>query len=590
MNKNLYCFGPFELDTKEQVLRRDGQPLPMKPKVFELLVVLVENSGRLIGKDELMKRVWAGTFVEEGNLAVSIVKLRQVLGETHNERRYIETVPRRGYRFVARVTQEQSESSGVVVITADMPVTSDAEVKVEKGTIAVLPFKLIGTTGDEYLGLGLADALITRLSNLKQVTVRPTSSIRKYDGAHDPVSAGKELRVEWVLDGSLQKSDGRIRVTVQLLNVGDGVLRWAEKFDEKFTDIFGVEDSISERVASTLAVKLTGDEKKLLAKRYTENTNAYEAYLKGRYFFEKRTTEGCKKGIQYFQQAIEADPNYALAYAGIADCYITLSTIFPLNDWNPKAERAALSALELDTDLAEAHASLGYVRTRQWAWSAAKTEFTAAIELNPHYATAHAWYALYLAHLGQSNEALEEITRAQALDPVSLIINSQFGALLYMSRRYNEAVEQFRKTLEMDPDFAITHFVLGYAYEALGKYEDALSEYQHSQGGLGNLAEFTACVGRVHAFSGRREQALKAIDQLKCLSESSYVQPSLVALIYAALDDKDQAFQWLERAYLERDEDLGLLKVDPRLDSLRADVRFASLLQRVGLVTSDHLP
>jgi DNA-binding winged helix-turn-helix (wHTH) protein/tetratricopeptide (TPR) repeat protein len=583
MNKNVYSFGPFELDTDEQILRRDGQPLPMKPKVFELLVVLVENSGRLVGKDELMKQVWAGTFVEEGNLAVSIVKLRQALGEAHNERRYIETVPRRGYRFVARVTQEQSESTDV---TTDIAVTSEGDVSVGKGTIAVLPFKLIGTTGDEYLGLGLADALITRLSNLRQVTVRPTSSIRKYDGVHDPVSAGKELRVEWVLDGSLQKSDGRIRVTVQLLNVSDGVLRWAEKFDEKFTDIFGVEDSISEQVASTLAVKLTGDEKRLLAKRYTENTDAYEAYLKGRYFFEKRTTEGCKKAIQYFQQAIEADSSYALAYAGVADCYITLSTIFPSQEWNPNAEKAALSSLELDSELAEAHASLGRIKSHGWDWSGAQEEFKTAIDLNPNYASAHAWYGLCLGELGRSDEALEEVKKAQALDPLSLIINSQLGSVFYLSRRFEEAVEQLRKTLELDADFAIAHFTLGYVFEALGEYEEALSEYQLSQGGLGDLPEFTACVARNHAFSGRREQALYAIDELINLSESRYVQPTLIATIYAALGDKDEAFNWLERAYVERDEDLCLLKVDPRLDSLRADVRFANLLQRVGLASS----
>jgi DNA-binding winged helix-turn-helix (wHTH) protein/TolB-like protein len=590
MNKHLYTFGPFELDTAEQVLRRDGQPLPLKPKVFDLLVVLVENSGRVVCKDELMKQIWGGTFVEEGNLAVSVVKLRQALGEAHNERRYIETVPRRGYRFVACVTQAPSETCDLVVTShAGIAVTSDDDVGAGKGTIAVLPFKFIGTTGDEYLGLGLADALITRLSNLRQVTVRPTSSIRKYDGAQDPVSAGKELRVEWVLDGSLQKSDGRIRVTVQLLNVDDGVLRWAEKFDEKFTDIFGVEDSISEQVAKALAPKLTGEEKRLLAKRYTENTNAYEAYLKGRYFFEKRTTEGCKKGIHYFQQALEADPNYALAYAGISDCYITLSTIFPSHEWSPNAARAALTALELDPELAEAHASLGRIKSHRWDWSGALEEFKKVIELNPNYASARAWYGLCLGELGRFDEALAEIKRAQALDPVSLIINSQFGSLLYMSRRYNEAVQQFRKTLEMDPDFAVTRFILGYAYEALGKYEDALKEYKHSQGDLGNLAEFTACVGRMDAFSGRREQALYAIDELIHLSESGYVQASLIATIYAALGDKDEAFQWLERAYVEHDDDLCMLKFDTRLDSLRGDPRFDSLLQRVGLANLDHL-
>lgn len=594
MSRHLYSFGPFQLDTGEQVLLRDGQPLPLKPKIFDLLVVLVENSGRVVCKDELMKQVWAGSFVEEGNLAVSMVKLRQALGEAHNEHRYIETVQRRGYRFVACVTEASKqrtsqESDGLAVAPSSMAGASDGYAGAGKATIAVLPFKSIGATGGEYLGLGMADALITRLSNLRRVTVRPTSSVRKYNGAQDPVLAGKELSVEWVLDGSVQKSGKRIRVTVQLVNVGDGVLVWAEKFDEKFTDIFEVEDSISEKVVSALAVRLTGKEKSLLAKRYTENAEAYEAYLKGRYFLEKRTTEGCKKGIEYFEQAIAIDPNYALAYAGVAGCYVSLSTVFPSQECIPRAERAALSALELDAGLAEAHTSLGYVRTRRWDWSAAETEFKTAIELSPKYATAHALYAIYLAEVGRSHEALAEIKRAQAIDPLSLIINSQLGSVLFLARLYDEAVEQFRKTLDLDTDFAVARFVLGFAYEALGKYKDAVREYQHSQGGLGNLAEFTACVGRIHALSGRREQAFQAIDELKRLSEARYVQSNLIALIYTALEQKDEAFHWLERAYTERDEDLCLLKVDPRLDSLREDPRFLSLLQRVGLANSNHL-
>lgn len=594
MSKRLYSFGPFQLDTGEQVLLRDGQPLPLKPKIFDLLVVLVENSGHVVCKDELMKQVWAGSFVEEGNLAVSMVKLRQALGEGHNEHRYIETVQRRGYRFVACVT-EASQLEGIAaegrlaVAPSGMAGASDGYAAATRATIAVLPFKSIGATGGEYLGLGMADALITRLSNLRRVTVRPTSSVRKYNGTQDPVSAGKELGVEWVLDGSVQKSGKRIRVTVQLVNVDDAALRWAEKFDEKFTDIFAVEDSISEHVAKALAPKLTGEEKRFLAKRYTDNADAYEAYLKGRYFLEKRTTEGCKKGIEYFEQAIAIDSSYALAFAGIAGCYTILSTVFPSQECIPRAEKAALSALELDAGLAEAHTSLGYVRTRQWEWSAAEAEFKTAIELNPNYATAHASYAIYLAEVGRSSEALVEIKTAHTIDPLSLGINSQLGALLYLARHYDEAVQQFRKALELDADFALAHFALGYVFEALGKYEDAESEYQHSQGGLGNLAEFTACVGRIHAFSGRREEALHAIDELKQLSEARYVQPTLIAIIYAALGDTDETFRWLEQAYTERDEDLCLLKVDPRLDSLRADPRFLSLLERVGLADSNHL-
>lgn len=268
MSRRLYRFGPFQLDIAEQVLLRDGQSLPLKPKVFDVLAVLVENSGRVVCKDELMKQVWADSFVEEGNLSVSIFEIRKALGGRKNGHRYIETVPRRGYRFVASVTdagqpttlKDENGRGGAARLLAGKegyPITS-------KGSIAVLPFKFIGGAGNEYLGLGMADALITRLSNLRQVIVRPTSSVHKYIRAQDPVLAGKELGVEWVLDGSVQKSRKRIRATVQLVSVADGVLLWADKFDEKFTDILAVEDSISEQVARALAPKLSGEEERLL--------------------------------------------------------------------------------------------------------------------------------------------------------------------------------------------------------------------------------------------------------------------------------------------------------------------------------------
>jgi DNA-binding winged helix-turn-helix (wHTH) protein/tetratricopeptide (TPR) repeat protein len=590
MSRYHYSFGPFQLDTEEKVLLRDGQHLPLKPKVFDLLVVLVENSGRVVCKDELMKQVWAGSFVEEGNLAVSIVKLRQALGETRNAYRYIETVPRRGYRFVACVTEASQQRADIGVAPSGVTNPSEGYAGAGKGTIAVLPFNAIGKTGDEYLGLGMADALITRLSNLRQVPVRPTSSVRKYGGAHDPVSAGRELGVEWVLDGSVQKAGRRIRVTVQLVNVADGVVLWAEKFDEKFTDIFTVEDSISEQVAKALALKLTGKEKRLLAKRYTENAEAYEAYLKGRYFFEKRTVEGCQKGVEYFEQAIRLDPSYALAYTGLALCYIVLGgyKLLPLDEYSVGAERAILSALELDGELAEAHASLGSLRTRQWDWSGAEKEFKSAIELNPNYATAHVAYALYLGIIGRSNEALVEIKRAQEIDPLSLPMNAARGSLLYIARQYDEAIEQFHRTLALDATFAVAHFCLGYAYEAQARYVEAVTSYRRSRRGLGNIPELSGCLARIHALSGEREKALEVVAKLRRLSKKHYVQPYSIALIYTTLGDKDEAFQWLESAYAEHDEDLFLLKVDPRLDNLRTDPRFKSLLQRIGLASSNH--
>lgn len=593
MSRHLYSFGPFQLDTGDQVLLRDGQPLPLKPKIFDLLVVLVENSGRVVCKDELMKQVWADSFVEESNLAVSIFEIRKALGGSRSGPKYIETVPRRGYRFVACVTEAyqqraSQERDSLAVAPSSRAVASHDYADVGKGTIAVLPFKLIGATGDEYLGLGMADALITRLSNLRQVTVRPTSSVRKYNGAQDPLSAGKELSVEWLLDGSVQKSGRRIRLTVQLVNVNDGGLVWAEKFDEKFTNIFAVEDSISEQVAKALAPRLTGEEKRLLAKRFTENVEAYDAYLKGRCFFDKRTAEGLGKGIEYFNQAIALDTDYALAYTGLADSYNLLHSYnaLPLRESDLMAERALLKALELDPQLAEAHASLGHLRTRQWDWSRAEEEFERAIKLNPNYAIAHAWFGIHLVLRGRSEQALAEAEKAQGLDPLSLTINFCGASLLYLARLYERAIEQFRRTLELDPDFAVAHFCLGHTHEAQGKYEEAAFEYQWAQSSLGNVPEVTACLGRIHALLGRRDKAQDAIDELRRPSKRRCVPACFIALIYTALGDQDEAFRWLERAYVEHDDTLALLKVDPRFDRLRADPRFITLLQRVGLASS----
>ena len=498
-----------------------------------------------------------------------------------NGRPYIQTIPRQGYRFDACVFETDREVAPPVTNVADS--RAGNELILSRRTIAILPFKFIGRTRDEYLGLGITDALITRFSILRQMTVRPTSSVRRYKRTSDPVIAGKELRVDWVLDGSIQRFGTRIRLTVQLVNVREGVLKWAEKFDEEFTDIFSIEDSISGQVARALEPRLSVEDRRLLTKRYTEKPEAYEAYLKGRYFLEKRTTQGCKKGIDLFELAIRIDPNYALAYTGVAASYITLSTILPSPECIPMAEHASLRALSLDSELAEAHTSLGYVKARQWQWTVAESHFKAAIDINPNYSTARASYAIYLAEMGRFDLAIEEIRIARQLDPLSLIVYTQVGSILYLARQYEEALNHFRKGFGRELEFPLAHFVLGYVLEALGDYDNAVLEYQKSQTDLGNRAEFIACIGRINALANNRERALQSIAKLKHMSSLQYVQPSLVALIYASLGDRDGAFRWLEQAFAERDEDLCLLKVDPRLDGLREDIRYRNLLRRIGL-------
>src|SRR3989441_9021901 len=585
----LYEFGPFLLDVTEQLLLRDGRPIPLKPKLFDLLLLLVENSGHVLDKNRLMSTLWPDTFVEESNLTVSIFALRKALGDGDNNHSYIETVSRRGYRFVAHVTESPNE--GIDRLAAKRArLSSNADERLEAGawvrSLAVLPFKSIGAeAGHEYLGLGLADALITKLTNLRQIKVRPTSAVREYTRARDITVAGRKLKVDALLDGSIQRARQRIRVTAQLVDARDGATLWAENFDAKLVDIFSLEDSLSDQVVRALSLKLTGEERRHLVKRHTESTEAYHAYLKGRYFWNKRTAEGFKKGVEYFEHAIALDTNYALAYAGLADCYQLLNGYMarPPRELIPKAKAALLKALQLDDSLAEAHTSLAHLLRHDWNWSVAEKEFKRAIELNPNYATAHHWYSAYLRVMARFDEAWAEIKMAQELDPLSLAVNRSGGILFYFTRQYDQAIEQLLDTVELDPNFGYAHFVLGMVYAAKGMYDEAIKQYRKTQKLSGNCLELTAYLGHIHALSGRRGEAQKVLDQLKGLSDHGYELHYHIALIYLALGDKDQAFAWLEQAYNERDEELGLLKVDPMLDSLRADPRFVSLLEHVGL-------
>lgn len=463
------------------------------------------------------------------------------------------------------------------------------EPRVAVGSIAVLPFKMIGADpANEYLGLGMADALITRLGNIRAVVVRPTSAVRKYtDPGQDPVAVGREQGVEAVLDGSMQRIEDRLRVTVQLVNVRSGAPLWAGKFDERFTDIFAVQDSISEQVARALMPELTGAEHARLTKRHTENTEAYQLYLKGRYFWNKRNVEGFKKAIDYFQQAIDKDPNYALAYAGLADCYGVLTNYHVLapNESIPKARVAALKALEIDETLAEAHCMLaGIKHEHEWDFPGAERLFKQAIMLNPNYATAHQWYAEFLTTMGRHPEAIAEIRKAQELDPLSLIINVMVGATYHFARQYDESIEQSLKTIEMDSNFYYAHAFLGKAYAQKGMHEQAVAELQKAT----DLSEddflVVAWLGHAYAEAGKKGEALTVLKKLEGLSKRRYVSPADVALVYAGLGDKDQAFVWLEKAYEKRDPfTVKHLKVDPVFDSLHSDPRFRDLLRRTGL-------
>lgn len=588
-NDHLYEFGPFCLDASERVLLRDGRLVPLPPKAFSTLLVLVLSSGHLVEKDILMDKVWAEEFVEESNLAQHIFMLRKALGENVENTKYIETVPRRGYRFVAPVSEHRKESAEVDNYPSER-ITPKKEIDkrlVDIRSIAVLPFEPLGAgPQDEYLGLGIADALITRLSNLRQIKVRPTSAVRNA-GKTDAVSAGRALKVGTVLEGTIQKWDDYIRVTVQLVSVQDGAIRWAERFDEKFTNIFAIEDTISEQVAAALTVKLTAQEQVRLVRRYTDNTQAHQAYLKGRYFFEKRTQEGITKSIEYFKLAIRTDPRHATAHAGLAECYSSLPVfdLLPPQQAMPRAKEAALKALSIEPNLAEAHAALGQSLFNDWDWAGVEKEYKLAIKLNANYARGHHHYAIYLRHMRRFDESLSESRKAQELDPTSPILKAAEAGTLYCAGYYDTAIEELHRAFELDADNPIAHYWMGRIYVQMALYERAITEFERTIKVFGKSPELLAHLGYVYAVSGRVEAGQKVLDELEALSKNNYVPSYYRAIVYAGLDRKEQAFEWLEKAYQEHDLNLIPLVVDPTVDSLRQDPRFTRLLQLTGLIS-----
>lgn len=457
-------------------------------------------------------------------------------------------------------------------------------------TLAVLPFKpLSANDRDESLELGMADTLIARLSSVREIVVKPVTAVRKYGGLdQDAVAAGRELAVEAVLDGSLQRAGERVRVSVRLLSVADGRQLWAGKFDEAFTDIFAVQDAISERVAASLALRLSGNERERLTKRDTENTEAYQEYVRGRYHWNKRTGEGFHQAIKHFQRAIEIDAAYALAYAGLADCYNLLGGYFllPPKESYPLGKAAATRALEIDESLPEAHAALAFVKARyEWDWAGAETEFRRAIDLNQGYAVARSWYALYnlMAAAGRVEEAIREARRAEQLDPASIAISVNVGWVFYNSRQYDQAIAQSRKTLEMDRSFPPAYATLGLSFVQKGMYAEAIAACEEGLRHRPDYSYLLGILGFAHAVSGREGEAQKVIDRMNEEAARRYIPPTLWAQVYTGLRERDRAFEWLERGYEERDARLPFLNCDPAWDSLRSDPRFANLLQRIGL-------
>jgi TolB-like protein/Flp pilus assembly protein TadD len=539
--------------------------------------------------------------VEENNLNQSISALRRALGESRDGERYIVTVPGRGYKFIGQVqahaehAREAAAGSSVVPMrrppssaTRPLAVVTEPAPHVRAQVLTVLPFRaLLPAQRDEALVMGMTEVLIARLSAGGELVVRPSTLVRRYDATdRDPLAAGRALGADVVLDGGVQRDRAQLRVTARLLRVADGVAVWARTFDVRFTSVFDVQDAIADQVCQALALRLGAEGKRRLMHRDTNDVNAYQCYLSGRHHIARLTASEIRKGIELFEQATTLDPRYALAYAGAADAYRRLPIAC---DWRPteafpQAQVAAKKALALDETLAAAHFALGFVRFwYDWNWNEAEGEFRRAIDLGPDSAEPHLGLAHLLSNLGRQHEAIAEIRRARELDPLSLIANTLEASFLSLAHRDEEALARLDKTFDIDPDFWVAHLHLGGILLEKGRTLDAIESLQKARKLSGNIPNTVAALGYGHARTGDLDRARALLAELRALSAERYVPPYNYALIHCGMDEHDRALEWLERAYAERDVRMTFLRIDRRLDSLRADPRFVSLARCIGL-------
>jgi TolB-like protein/DNA-binding winged helix-turn-helix (wHTH) protein/Flp pilus assembly protein TadD len=632
----IYQFDDVRVDVERfEVVKADIRA-HLEPKAFAALVFLIEHRGRLVEKKELLDGVWKDAFVTENAMTRVIAQLRKALGDDSKEAKYIETVPTRGYRFIAdvQVTQRetpQAASSNAEANAADSPAPGPAlrdtkrrprlgfrsalvlaawaglvvlaaalsyfwilrkPTKPSDGarvrSIAVLPFKpLAADNRDEALEMGMADTLITKLSNIQQIIVRPISAVRKYNAPdQDLLAAGREQGVDLVLEGSFQKLNDKIRVTARLWSVADAKTLWADKCDQQCTDIFAVQDSIAEQVTQALTLKIAAEVRNRLTKHYTENTEAYQLYILGRFHYGKNTGEGFRKAIEYYEQAIAKEPNYALAFAGLAYSYEWLffwGYLSP-DESVPKAKAAAARALTIDSALVESHLALAGLKfLSDWDFTGAEREYKQALELDPNNADAHQYYGILLDVMGRSAEAVAEVSRALELDPLSLFTNLNLGWILLRTSQYDRVDEQARKLIELEPNFFGGHWLIGLESWTKGRYEQAISEFQKAVA-LGGGTLVLTDLGCLYGIVGEQEKAQQVLRELQRLSAKQYVPRGAFAIVYAGLGEMDRAFEYWEQAYEERQATLVLLKSGASIiPGLRGDPRMADLLRRIGL-------
>jgi TolB-like protein/DNA-binding winged helix-turn-helix (wHTH) protein/Flp pilus assembly protein TadD len=634
-------FGTYEVSLQSGELRKAGLRIRVQQQPMKLLEILLEHPGEVVTREELRTRVWPhesfGDFDQALNIAIG--KLRSALGDSAENPRFIETLPKRGYRFIADVSvvdsdphpkkpassagelpgsQEEKIGAGheiqgvgltvvpvtpkgrlrptrlVIVVLAlvlSLPILavwlfrSRGRAPASIRSLAVLPLdNLSGDASQGYFADGMTDELITDLSQISALRVISRTSVMAYKGARKPLpQIARELNVDAVVEGTVLRSGDQVRITAQLIQAPTDKHLWAESYEGNLRDTLALQKKVASAIAEQIRIELTPQEQAVLKKANVVNPEAYESYLKGRYFWNKRTVDGLKAAIAYFNQAIEEDPKYAQAYAGLADSYNLLG------DWEygalapseayPKAKAAAIKALELDNTLGEAHTSLAFsLDVFDRDWESAEREFRRAIELNPGYATAHHWYAWHLSEMGRNSEAIAEMRKAEHLDPLSLIISADMAEILLVAHLNDEAIEQSRRTVDMDPNFAIAHFELGQAFVQKHSYNEAIAEFQKAIELSGGSISSYANLAYAYALSNKRNEAVKILNDLKTRSSRD---ASEIALMYVGLGEKDQAMKWLEQAYEEHFNPSILVR--PAFDPLRSDPRFQNLVHRIGL-------
>jgi len=637
-----FQFGDFHLDVRDHTLKRLGRTIPLRPKSFETLAYLVEHHGRLVTKDELLTTLWAGVVVTEGTLTHCIEEIRDAVGDDPHHPRFLQTIPRVGYRFIGEMlstaeetTNEEVEESEYTALKvkfrdgsmADIDTTAPARneplfrpqlgvlqrVALTIGivglllaaaagafwylhrdrseiitSVAVLPFdNLSGNPEEEYFADGLTDALISELAGIRKLRVISRTSVMQYRANRKPLpQIGSELLVDAVVEGSVFRSGDRVRTTAALITAASEHRIWGETFERDQRDMLALIREMARTIAGEINIELTSTEQANLASGTSVEMPAYELYLKGRYHWNKRTSDGFRKGIDCFQRALNADSQYAPAFVGLADCYNMLGDydLLPPKMAFPTGRAASLRAIALDSSLADAHASLAFAAMRfDWNWPEVEKEYIRAIGLNPSCSNAHHWYALYLATRGRFAEAKEEIRKAQILDPLSTIILANLAWVLYFTRENDQAIAVCREVLQRDSTFVSAHIKLGWSYEQHRLYREAQTEFEKAIASGGDDPALLSMLARAYALQNERGKAIALINRVIDQSSRLYVSGYHVAAAYVGLGEKTRALEWLRKSYDERSGWLAWLNVDPKFDDLRGDPRFVALLDSLKL-------